>query len=68
MSDARKCDRCETFFSPEPGAVGLDVHIDTDAEGSCTSWSDIDLCKPCGRLLLALIAACLNDLDPKLLQ
>lgn len=67
MSDASKCDRCGVFFEAEPGTVSLDVRINTKDDGAADGWTDIDLCKPCGKLVVALIAPALNDLDPKLM-
>lgn len=65
VSAANKCDRCATFFEHEFGIVVLDVAVGAE-DGTLNNWSDVDLCKPCGKEVLAVIAVALEGLDQKL--
>ena len=66
MSTAKKCDICNTFYTPKLGYVTVDYHVvcnppkgrkrDADEEWSDT-YSDINLCGHCSRLFRKFIKA-----------
>jgi hypothetical protein len=60
VSIARECDLCGGLFKPAVGAVTLEVYVDCDDDGESNSWSDVELCVPCSKRLLALISPALE--------
>lgn len=56
MSNAHKCDRCNTLYEPEPGTAYInEIGVRYEHDGMCQTWSGIDLCLACAREVLVLL-------------
>lgn len=65
MSRAFECDICLALIGRAQGVdcIALDVHLTTDEEGACVSWSNVDLCPECTAKVLAIIRPALQGFD-----
>lgn len=62
MSQASKCDKCNGLFEPEKGCVSLEVSVVSKPPSTCTTWSEVDFCPGCSKLVLDVIAKALQGL------
>lgn len=62
MSNAQKCDRCGDLFEHQHGTIIIDEISVGATRGKCTSWSDLDLCPKCSKLVLDVMAPALAGL------
>ena len=69
MSSAYKCDKCDQFYTPEHGAVHLDLHMVASPDTTDSypetfdSWTDIDLCPSCSSAVLDAIGGACNGIN-----
>lgn len=63
MSLAHECDRCGDLFAGEiRGAVSIEsIGCQVKGDGEYTTWGEIDLCPPCGRMVLEALGAAIQD-------